>query len=57
MKDKHFQCNIILIVLFIFCLNLEDSDRSEDMKGTFENFPSASLSGKLPEKSDQSSGK
>ena len=36
---------------------LEDDDRSEDVKDTLENLSGGSLSGILPDKSDQLSGK
>lgn len=52
-----FSCKSILIVLFMFWNDLEDDDRSEDLKGTLENLSGGSLSGKLPNKSDQLSGK
>ena len=41
----------------MFWNDLEDDDRSEDGKGTLENLSGGSLSGKLPNKSDQLSGK
>ena len=52
-----FSCKSILIVLFMFWNDLEHDDRSEDVKGTLVNVSGGSLSGKLPDKSDQSSGK
>ena len=41
----------------MFWNDLEDDERSEDVKGTLENFFGGSLSGKLPDKSDQLFGK
>ena len=41
----------------MFWNDLEDDERSDDVKGTLENFFGGSLSGKLPDKSDQLSGK
>ena len=42
----------------MFWNDLEDDDnRLEDVKGTLENLSGGSLSGKLPDKSGQLSGK
>ena len=41
----------------MFWNDLEDDDRSEDIKGKLENLSGGSLSGKLPDKSGQLSGK
>ena len=52
-----FSCKSILIVLFMFWNDLEDDDRSEDVKGTLQTLSGASLPRNLLDKSDQLSGK